>query len=83
MFFIPEFLNDIIPSIKIADEFPFYDISGVPVFQIESEEMENILVLVMKINTELQYKKSGRDKAIKMYVYLLLLEAKEVMNDRI
>ncbi|WP_431292258.1 helix-turn-helix domain-containing protein [Pedobacter sp. P26] len=76
MFFIPEFLNDIIPSIKIADEFPFYDISGVPVFQIESEEMENILVLVMKINTELQYKKSGRDKAIKMYVYLLLLEAK-------
>ncbi|TDO20934.1 helix-turn-helix domain-containing protein [Pedobacter duraquae] len=76
MFFTPEFLNDIIPSIKIADEFPFYDISGRPVFQIENDELENILLLVTKINTELQYKKSGRNKAIKMYVYLILLEAR-------
>jgi AraC family transcriptional regulator, transcriptional activator of pobA len=76
MFFNAEFLNDIIPSIKIADEFPFYDVSGTPAFQIANEELENILVLVMNIHNELQHQKSGRDKAIKMYVYLLLLEAK-------
>jgi AraC-like DNA-binding protein len=76
MFFNAEFLNDIIPSIKIADEFPFYDVSGTPVFQIANEELENILALLMNINNELQHQKSGRDKAIKMYVYLLLLEAK-------
>jgi len=76
MFFSAEFLNEIIPSVKIADEFPFYDISGTPVFQIENEELENILALVMNINKELQRQKFGCDKAIKMYVYLLLLEAK-------
>ncbi|WP_343671196.1 helix-turn-helix domain-containing protein [Chitinophaga sp.] len=76
VFFNPEFLSDIIPSIKIADEFPFYDNSGTPVFQIAIEELEIMLALVMRINDELQHQKTGRDKAIKMYVYLLLLEAK-------
>ncbi|MDT3401005.1 AraC family transcriptional regulator [Mucilaginibacter terrae] len=76
MFFTAEFLNDIIPAIKIAEEFPFYDFSGTPVFQIENEELENILGLVMKINAELQGNQTGRIKAVKMYVYLLLLEAK-------
>lgn len=74
--FSTDFLNDIIPSIKIADEFPFYNIFGTPVFQISSDELDNVLSLVMSINNELQYQKAGREKAIKMYLYLLLLEAK-------
>jgi len=76
LLFNPDFLNDIIPSAKIVDEFPFFNISGKPVFQISEEELKNILSLLMHINDELQQQKLGREKAIKMYLYLLLLEAK-------
>jgi len=76
MLFSADFLSDLIPSMKIADEFPFYDIDGIPVFQISDEELDQILSLVMHINDELQHQQSGREKAIKMYLYLLLLEVK-------
>lgn len=76
LFFDAAFLNEIVPSIKIADEFPFYDVCGTPIFQIATDELGNILALIKKIDEELQHQKTGRDKAIKMYVYLLLLEAK-------
>lgn len=74
--FNADFLDDIIPSIQIADKFPFYDIFGTPVFRVSNSELDNIISLVMNINDELQHKKSGREKAVKMYLYLLLLEAK-------
>lgn len=74
--FNADFLSDVIPSIKIADEFPFLDIFGTPVFHISDNEMDNVLALVMSMNNELQHQQSGREKAIKMYLYLLLLEAK-------
>jgi AraC family transcriptional activator of pobA len=74
--FNTDFLHEIIPSIKLADEFPFYNAFGTPVFQISSDELGNILSLIMNMNNELQHQKSGREKAIKMYLYLLLLEAK-------
>jgi AraC family transcriptional activator of pobA len=71
-----DFLNDLVPSIKINDEFPFFSISGAPVFQISKGELENILLFLTNINDELHQQKSGREKAIRMYLYLLLLEAK-------
>lgn len=74
--FTPDFLTDIVPSIKIAEEFPFYDISRTPVFQVSNDELSNVITIVMNINNELQQQKSGREKAVKMYLYLLLLEAK-------
>lgn len=74
--FTPDFLTDIVSSIKIAEEFPFYDISRTPVFQISNDELSNVITIVMNINNELQQQKSGREKAVKMYLYLLLLEAK-------
>jgi len=74
--FDADFLNDIIPSVAIGEDFPFYNILGTPVFRLSEEELKNILSLLMNINSELQQKKSGREKAIKMYLYLLLLEAK-------
>lgn len=76
LLFNAEFLNDLIPSIKMGDEFPFFNIFGTPVFQVSNEELKNILSIIMSINDELQHHKSGRDRAIKMYLYLLLLEAK-------
>jgi AraC-like DNA-binding protein len=70
------FLNDIILSVKIGNEFPFFSISGTPVFQISESELKNILSFLKNINNELQQQKSGKEKAIKMYLYLILLEAK-------
>jgi hypothetical protein len=49
------FLSDIIPSVKIADEFPFCNIEGIPVFQIADNELDKVLSLVMSINEELQH----------------------------
>ena len=76
LLFNSDFLNDIIPSIQIGDEFPFYNTFGTPVFQISTDELDNVLSIVMKVNNELQCQKTGREKAIKMYLYFLLLEAK-------
>ncbi|QES88328.1 AraC family transcriptional regulator [Rhizosphaericola mali] len=76
LFFSDTFLSDIIPSVKIVDEFPFFYISGTAAFQITNEELEKILVIVNNINLELDQHQTGRDTAIKMYLYLMLLEAK-------
>jgi AraC-like DNA-binding protein len=76
LLFDPEFLNDLVPSIRIGEEFPFYDVFGTPVFQVSTEEITRMLSLVMNIDQELQQQRAARDKAIRMYLYLLLLEAK-------
>jgi AraC family transcriptional regulator, transcriptional activator of pobA len=73
--FNDDFLNDINAD-NIANIFPFFNLSGCPVFQISNDELKGVLTLVMRIDKELQGEKSGREKAIKMYLYLLLLEAK-------
>lgn len=74
--FKSDFLNDIIPAIKIADEFPFYHASGKPLFILSEAETKSAVELILKIDDELRQQKTGRVKAIKMYTYLLLLEAK-------
>lgn len=74
--FNPDFLSDIIPSIKIAEEFNFFDISGTPLFQLQQEELNAIVLLILNINDEIQQHKTGLVKAVQMYVYLILLEAK-------
>ncbi|MBC8034230.1 MAG: AraC family transcriptional regulator [Chitinophagaceae bacterium] len=71
-----DFLRDIIAPSDIDDEFPFYNINGTPVFQLEKEELNTIVELVMKMNDELEKQETGMVKAIQMYVYLLLLQAK-------
>ena len=74
--FNANFLNDFVPSIKIAEEFPFFDIAGMPVFQLNKKELDTVVALIFKMNDELQQAKTGTKKAIKMYLYLSLLEAK-------
>ena len=76
LLFNADFLNEFVPSGKISEEFPFFNISGTPVFQISDIELAQILSFLKNIDSELQQQKSGREKAIKMYLYLLLLEAK-------
>jgi AraC-like DNA-binding protein len=74
--FEEDFLTDLIPSVRIPFEFPFFDPGGQPHFQIEPQEMDSIVEHALHIDQELQQLRSGRMKAIQMHLYLMLLEAK-------
>jgi AraC-like DNA-binding protein len=76
LLFNEDFLNDIIPSASIPQEFPFFDYSGTPLFQLSPDEINNAEQFLLKMNEELQLNRPGKEKAIQMYLYLLLLEAK-------
>ena len=76
MLFGRNFLDELVSSIQVSSEFPFYDISGTAVFQLNPNELNNILDLIFKINTELMQEGTGRATAVKMYLYLILLETK-------
>lgn len=74
--FKKDFLQEIIAPSHIDDEFPFYNINGTPVFQLAEEELKAIVDLVLKMNDELKRQQTGMAKAMQMYLYLLLLQAK-------
>ncbi len=80
--FKQDFLQEIIAPSSIDNEFPFYHINGTPVFQLAKDELNAMVELVLKMDDELKRQQTGRTKAIQMYVYLLLLQAKEVMKDK-
>lgn len=74
--FKKNFLREILDSAEIDEEFPFYNISGMPVFQLEKDELKAITEFVFKMDEELKTQQTGGRKAIQMYLYLLLLQAK-------
>jgi len=74
--FNDDFLHELIPSVKIPEEFPFFDSAGIPFFRLSPEEIEHVEAFILKMNEELKGNRPGREKAIQMYLYLLLLEAK-------
>ena len=76
MLFSPDFINELVPSVKMAAEFPFYDIAGTPLFRLSQDELDTIIQLLFNINNELQHQDTGRVKAVKAYLYLILLTAK-------
>ena len=76
MLFEAGFLEDVLPAVALAMEFPFFGLLGSPVFQMSEEELQRIIGLVMKIDEEVQHLRTGRVKAVKLYLYLLLLEAR-------
>ena len=74
--FNADFLQEIIPVDKIPEEFPFFDYAGVPFIQLQEAEITAVADFCGKINEELQHHQPGCEKAIRMYLYLLLLEVK-------
>lgn len=76
LLFTAEFLQELIPPGKITEVFPFFDYAGIPFFQLDDAEITRIEQFVLLMNEELRTLKTGREKAIQMYLYLLLLEAK-------
>ncbi|MBO9633449.1 MAG: helix-turn-helix domain-containing protein [Chitinophagaceae bacterium] len=74
--FEASFLEDLLPPDKLQIEFPFFSVEGQLFIQLTTEQITVVADFVNKINTELQQLKPGREKAIAMYFYLLLLEIK-------
>ena len=70
------FLEGVLPAVALAREFPFFGLLGTPVFQLSEDELQRIVGLVMKIDEEVQQSRTGRVKAVQLYLYLLLLEAR-------
>jgi AraC-like DNA-binding protein len=74
--FNEDFLQNLIHSELIAEQFPFFDHTGIPFFRLSPEETKRVEDFVLKMNEELQMNRPGKEKAIQLYLYLLLLEAK-------
>ncbi|OQP56943.1 AraC family transcriptional regulator [Niastella vici] len=76
LLFNEDFLRELIPAVNIPTEFPFFDYAGVPFFQLSPDEIVRAEEFLLKMNEELKLNRPGREKAIRLYLYLLLLEAK-------
>ena len=76
LLFSKDFLNELVSEARIAMEFPFASVYGLPVFRVSEEELERIINLLFKIDQELKQQQSGKTKAVQMYLYLVLLELK-------
>lgn len=76
MLFKPLFLQDLLPAVRLPEEFPFFGLMGTPLFQLSEGELARIIDLVQKMDEEIQQSRPGKAKAVQLYLYLLLLEAK-------
>jgi AraC family transcriptional activator of pobA len=80
--FNPGFLDDLIPDARIPEEFPFFSYGGTPFFPLEAPAIRQIEDLLFHLDAELHADKPGREKAIRLYLYLLLLELRRSYQDR-
>ncbi|NIG57477.1 helix-turn-helix domain-containing protein [Chitinophaga sp. Cy-1792] len=80
--FEADFLGDFLPPDKFQAEFPFFSVQGQLFIQLTADQITVVADFVNRINAELQQLKPGREKAIAMYFYLLLLEIKRSYIDQ-
>lgn len=74
LLFTASFLDEVLPSGRLPVEFPFLSIRGMPLFQLGAEELEACICWLKKMDTELHAARPARDRAIQLYLYLMLLE---------
>lgn len=74
--FTEDFLSELVPMRNIPAAFAFYDQDKLPLFELSPAEQEAIIGHILRIDGELQQNQTGRIQAVKMYLYLILLEAK-------
>ncbi|TDX01248.1 helix-turn-helix domain-containing protein [Dinghuibacter silviterrae] len=72
--FTENFLDELVPSVRMPSEFPFFNPDGHPLFQLE--DVDVFTGHILRIQQEMQEDRPGRVKAAQMHLYLLLLEAK-------
>jgi AraC family transcriptional regulator, transcriptional activator of pobA len=80
--FNPGFLEDLVPDARMAEEFPFFSYSGTPFFSLEVSAIQQAEDLLWHIDSELHTDKAGREKAIRLYLYLLLLALKRSYREQ-
>lgn len=71
-----DFLGDYIRPDCLSEEFPFFCVEGQLFIQLTPKEITRVADFAGRINEELQTLRPGREKAVRMYFYLLLLEIK-------
>ena len=76
MLFKATFLQDLLPAVRLPEEFPFFGLNGTPLFRMSEDELNRVIELVQKMDEEIQLSRPGKAKAVQLYLYLLLLEAK-------
>jgi len=74
LLFTTSFLDEVLPSGRLPVEFPFLSVTGVPLFQLYAEEMGACVDWLKRMDIELHAVRPARDRAIQLYLYLLLLE---------
>jgi AraC-like DNA-binding protein len=82
LLFNPPFLEPLVPAGRMADEFPFFNYSGTPFFQLSPAAVRQVETLVLSINQELQEDKQEKATAIRLYLYLALLELKRSYQEQ-
>jgi len=60
--FNEDFLNDLIPATSIPKEFPFFDYTGRPLFQLDPDEIDRVQQFVLKMNEELKENRPAKEK---------------------
>ena len=70
------FLDELLPAARLPEEFPFLSITGAPLFQVSEEELTAVVALVAQMDQEVRGDRPGRIRALQLYLYLVLLEAK-------
>ncbi|WP_188930911.1 helix-turn-helix domain-containing protein [Puia dinghuensis] len=76
LLFKADFLDEVLPAGRLPGEFPFLSTTGVPLFQVSVEELAVVVDLVKKMDVEVREDRRDRARAVQLYLYLLLLEAR-------
>ncbi|WP_326991602.1 AraC family transcriptional regulator [Chitinophaga sp. 212800010-3] len=74
--FNADFLQQFLPANQLPAEFPFFSYEGTPFIQLDEAAITAVAAECCKINDELQRSLPGQEQAVKMHLYLLLLEVK-------
>jgi len=76
MLFKANFLEELLPAGRLPIEFSFLSTTGTPLFQLSDVELAGIVALVKKMDEEVRGDRPDRYRAVQLYLYLLLLDAK-------
>jgi AraC family transcriptional regulator, transcriptional activator of pobA len=76
MIFSEAFIEDFLSLQKAQSQYPFLDYHGVPFFQLNETEAQEVEDLFLKIDSEIKRNEFGIKQSIGLYINLLLLTAK-------
>ena len=74
--FTADFLEELLPAGRMPAEFPFLSATGMPLFVLAERELAVCVDWLKQMDGEIQGDRPGRERAVQLYLYLLLLEAK-------